>query len=656
MILAKSLKNHQVGEQHAFSVLIKFALVLSAFLIIAPFIATAAQSETRTLRMYFTHTRESATITFKKNGRYVQSGLRKANRFLRDWRRKEPTRMDPALLDLVWEVYQKSGSRKPIHVISGYRSPRTNKLLRRRGRNVARKSQHTLGKALDFFMPDVSVSKLRALGLQAHRGGVGYYRGSFVHLDTGRVRHWPRMSQRQLARVFPRGKTIHVPSNGRPLKGFKVAQANLRRGLNADGTKRTTKVRRSLLAQIFSDGGSTRADEEEGNFAKRARQAVKKPAPNKPVAVAKAVPAKPKKPSGPDPFSLENSVADKQRKRDEELKAKEAEKAKALAEAEAAQKETEIATFVPERVPVPRARPAADPVGEPQLVALAPKENSLTPIDATQLALATPATPTPPVQRPVVPVPNEVPSEVPAENLEPAQNPVASVQPRQSEEDIKALKDRITVALARGRALSPAEVAANRLGSEKIVAALKKLPIPKSAVRESNQIQLASLPGAVPSPSLKPVTAENGVKTQPTEITQPADAVKPTWRSKPVAKAATDKVPSLVVPVPAAKPTLENPAPSVIAISTGAPQPMKSELSLGDLDGASVKTWAVAVSTRVGLSATLTPPNYKKSTKRVAPNAVYSTGFAFGKSPLRSDRFSGRALTRVAFARVDRRQ
>ena len=83
--------------------------------------AAQASAETRTLRMYFTHTKESATITFKKNGRYLKSGLRKANRFLRDWRRKEPTRMDPELLDLVWEVYQKSGSRKPIHVISAYR-------------------------------------------------------------------------------------------------------------------------------------------------------------------------------------------------------------------------------------------------------------------------------------------------------------------------------------------------------------------------------------------------------------------------------------------------------------------------------------------------------------------------------------------------------
>ena len=139
--------------------------------------------------------------------------------------------MDPALFDLVWEVYKKSGSRKPIHVISGYRSPRTNNMLRRRGRKVARNSQHTRGKALDFFMPDVSVKKIACPRSEGSpRWGSGYYRGSFVHLDTGRVRHWPRMSSRQLARVFPRGRTIHVPSNGKPLRGYKTASLNLKKG------------------------------------------------------------------------------------------------------------------------------------------------------------------------------------------------------------------------------------------------------------------------------------------------------------------------------------------------------------------------------------------------------------------------------------------
>ena len=138
-------KNSQTSASSGvLGLLVLRALPLISLLV---FLTDAAVAETRTLRMYFTHTKESATITFKKNGKYLPAGLKKANRFLRDWRRKEPTKMDPALLYLVWEVYQKSGSRKPIKVISGYRSPRTNNMLRRRGRKVAKSSQHTRGKA-----------------------------------------------------------------------------------------------------------------------------------------------------------------------------------------------------------------------------------------------------------------------------------------------------------------------------------------------------------------------------------------------------------------------------------------------------------------------------------------------------------------------------
>ncbi|MGC1503826.1 MAG: hypothetical protein WA782_06750, partial [Sulfitobacter sp.] len=88
----------------------------------------------------------------------------------------------------------------------------------------------------------------------------------------------------------------------------------------------------------------------------------------------------------------------------------------------------------------------------------------------------------------------------------------------------------------------------------------------------------------------------------------------------------------------------------ITAVSTGAPVPMKAELALGDLDGSDVKGWAVSASTRVGPVALLKAPNYREGTRRAAPASVYSVGFAFNRSPLRADRFSGRALTRVAFA------
>ena len=201
-------------------------------------LATAASAETRTLKLFFVHTREKAEITYKKNGRYLKGGLNQINRFLRDWRRNEPTKMDPRLLDLIWEVYQKSGSRKHIHVISAYRSPATNAMLRKRGRGVAKKSQHTLGKAMDFYIPDVKLSKLRRIGLQMQNGGVGYYPRSgspFVHMDVGSVRHWPRMSRRELVAVFPNGKTLHVPKDGKPLPGYKQALASYNKRRKSGG-------------------------------------------------------------------------------------------------------------------------------------------------------------------------------------------------------------------------------------------------------------------------------------------------------------------------------------------------------------------------------------------------------------------------------------
>ncbi len=209
------------------------AVSAAAVMAFALTLAGSAEAETRTLKLYNTHTKERVSITFKKNGRYLPGGLREANRFLRDWRRNEITKIDPELLDLVWEVYQKVRARDHIYVVSSYRSPATNNMLRKRSKGVARNSQHTLGKAMDFYIPGVNLAKLRAAGLRKHVGGVGYYPRSgspFVHMDTGRVRHWPRMNRSQLVKVFPNGKTLHVPSDGKPLKGYKLALAEAKSG------------------------------------------------------------------------------------------------------------------------------------------------------------------------------------------------------------------------------------------------------------------------------------------------------------------------------------------------------------------------------------------------------------------------------------------
>ncbi len=212
-----------------------FAGILALSLIVpqGTLTATAANDE-RSLYLYYTHTGETARITFKRNGQYLQTGLRQLNQFLRDWRRNEPANMDPALFDLLWEVYRDVGAEQPIHIVSAYRSPATNEMLRSRSSGVAENSQHTRGKAMDFFIPGVELSTLRAVAMRHQVGGVGYYPTSgspFVHLDTGNVRAWPRMTRTQLANVFPDGRTLHLPADGRPLseEGRRYAEAEWNR-------------------------------------------------------------------------------------------------------------------------------------------------------------------------------------------------------------------------------------------------------------------------------------------------------------------------------------------------------------------------------------------------------------------------------------------
>jgi uncharacterized protein YcbK (DUF882 family) len=191
-----------------------------------------AEGDTRSITMHHLHTGEDITITYKRNGRYDEAAVEKLNWFLRDWRRGEQTRMDPHLIDLVWDVQREAGTNEPIQVVCGYRAPATNAMLRRRSGGVARFSQHMLGHALDFYIAGVSLEHLREIGLRLQRGGVGFYPTSgspFVHMDTGGVRMWPRMTHEELARVFPDGRTVHIPSDGKPLPGYAVALAEVRK-------------------------------------------------------------------------------------------------------------------------------------------------------------------------------------------------------------------------------------------------------------------------------------------------------------------------------------------------------------------------------------------------------------------------------------------
>jgi uncharacterized protein YcbK (DUF882 family) len=194
----------------------------------------SAHAEERNIELFSVNTKEKIAITYKRDGKYVPEALKKLNQFMRDWRRDVETEMDPELFDIIWEIHRELGSKKPVHLISGYRSPQTNAKLRKTKGGQAKKSRHMTGQAADIHFPDVPVKELRNSALIRERGGVGYYPTSaipFVHVDTGNVRHWPRVARKELAILFPNGKSKHIPTDGKPLtkKDFDVAFASLQK-------------------------------------------------------------------------------------------------------------------------------------------------------------------------------------------------------------------------------------------------------------------------------------------------------------------------------------------------------------------------------------------------------------------------------------------
>jgi uncharacterized protein YcbK (DUF882 family) len=146
---------------------------------------------TRALDFVHTHTGEQLAVEYFHQGGYLPDALATINQFLRDFRTGETHPIDPQLLDLLYGLTDATGSARPFHVISGYRSPATNAALRRRSEGVAAGSLHMKGQAVDIRLSDVPLVTLRDAALSLHRGGVGYYPASdFVHVDTGRVRQW----------------------------------------------------------------------------------------------------------------------------------------------------------------------------------------------------------------------------------------------------------------------------------------------------------------------------------------------------------------------------------------------------------------------------------------------------------------------------------
>jgi len=627
-------------------------------LIFAAFPMASASAETRKLKLYFLHTGERAEITFKKNGKYVKGGLKKINHFLRDWRRNEPTKMNPRLLDLIWEVYQETGSRKYIHVISAYRSPATNSLLRKRGRGVARKSQHTLGNALDFFIPGVSLSKLRNIGLRKGIGGVGYYPKSgspFVHMDTGRVRHWPRMSRRELVKVFPKGRTLHVPTDGKPLPGYNIAKANYERKMKGQGkitiaSAEEIEKKPGLLAKLFS-----REEDEEGTSG-----AVAAPKPVTPT-VVKAEPAQPA--------------------------------------------ETAIAALEPSQVPVPVLAPritiVKPPEPEPeeipgvqgtQVAALpteelpAAPENDLAlniPVPSQRPEFAVPALTTiaeaepAPVPRPAVEVaalsPNEIAdlrqqvyAALESDNTQPATRDLAAATriatnipfqpPTPVEQTIPF--DPPTQVAAQEPAQLPLQV------DERIPfdppTELEKQDVPSLIASAPSAIdrQVASIqpiePGTQNSgrlaiPAQKPQSAPELVTALLPE--QPAAVVEPRPQTPAVETAA------LNIPVP--QPAVRSATPSTTQVATaGKPadaareKPLtREEFRIANLDARLSGKWALATDASIKDIANIKPPAYGRNILRGTPSSVLSRGFSQEPIGERTTGFSGSSIEFLDFKR-----
>ena len=149
----------------------------------------------RFLDIYNTHTDERLKVVYWANGTYISKAFVQVNQILRDHRTNEVTTIAPELIDFLYLIGKAVEARYPFHIVSGYRSPATNAMLRGQSKQVAKYSRHIKGQAVDFYLPRRDLAVVRRAAVAAKRGGVGYYpQSNFIHVDTGRVRTWERSS------------------------------------------------------------------------------------------------------------------------------------------------------------------------------------------------------------------------------------------------------------------------------------------------------------------------------------------------------------------------------------------------------------------------------------------------------------------------------
>jgi uncharacterized protein YcbK (DUF882 family) len=145
----------------------------------------------RRIRMYSGRTGEGMDTIYWLEGEYIPEALKEINHFMRDWRSGEKTKIDPRTVDIMAAAHRLLDSSEPYMLLSGYRSPRTNAMLRSRSRGVAKNSLHMKGQAADLRLESRSVSQMAKAASACASGGVGRYsRSNFVHMDCGPVRTW----------------------------------------------------------------------------------------------------------------------------------------------------------------------------------------------------------------------------------------------------------------------------------------------------------------------------------------------------------------------------------------------------------------------------------------------------------------------------------
>lgn len=596
---------------------------LVAAAVVTALAPSQASAETRTLKLYYVHTGEKAEITFKKNGKFLPDGLKKLNVFLRDWRRNEPTRMDPRLFDLVWQVYRSTGSNQYITVVSAYRSPATNNMLRSKSSGVAKKSQHTLGRAMDFFIPGVPLAKLRGIGMRYQIGGVGYYPRSgspFTHMDVGNVRSWPRMSRRELLALFPDGKTAHLPADGKPLPGYEQALAMIEKRKAGGGgvmmaSNSAPRKSKTLFGALFGGGG---ADEEEDN----GNDAAPAPATVRPARAAPARQAPAVAPPAPVQQPEAMIAALPTREAPVPMQAPRPE-----ATVEVPQ-QAEQAPVVALNVPIPARKPAN---AAQDAIALAAAQ----PADATMQEVAD-ASPNP-LMTGFVPIPSMRPQQEVATQV--AAAAVPSARPERDElnpqdaiaQIVNNNPDSAATVADAGNAIQPGAAAA--------------YPVPKEAPRANTQLALLSKKDEIGELIAPP---EDDFDTQPI--------------------ASANREPAKIAPVKTASVARAVPAPARQRVATNGHGTKSSARSSGKGDRhvaranarpspvvqpAAMPASAVAMSSdSVSQTAPTTNPVLRNDAMRTAPAMVYTAGFQRGDLPSeRANQFSGNAVTFLTVAK-----